>query len=569
MRKFIWSVFVILIFFPFYNLYGFEAFLSADRTNAVINETFNIKITLKNGDGSIVVPEMEGIEIVSCSTSSNISMINGKFDKTKTYSYTILPVKEGKIKVGPFKIIDGKKSILTNSIIIKVSKSNQTSGETSGLSVKAVLSDSTPYISEYIEYKIIITSDDSVLKIGFDEPEFKGFISERKKNRTYSRIINGRAFQITEIIYSLLPVTAGKGVIPGCRVEASLKDARRRSSNGFPSDSFFGDSFFSRAYTAKRKIIFSNKTDYEIKKLPETDMTSFYTNITGKIDAYAEIDKKDIYANDFINYKIVVEGSGNLSDLKLPEINFSDKYKVYKDKPEIKTHKTSHGERGKIINKYAIVPSKPGNFEIPGMKLKYFNPDEDKWKEIIINKKSFQVKQGKGSVHENIKPEKIIPPAESIKVEKKTQPLTDIIFVKKDKGSFLSKQPDFNVFFKIYFAVGFLMIFALTFRMYFGKINIFSHKKQKKYLKQIDLIENNLSIREKAAEIKSIFNSFLMDKYGEGLNLYFEKNDFENDIKKELQDYIRLLEKIEFSNEISDYEFSDLQKQIKYFIKRL
>lgn len=567
MKKISLLVSILVIFIPL-KLMAAKAMLSVDRNDLSLNETFTIDVTIKDALGKVFLPKIDGIDILSTGKNSNMRIINGKVTEEVSFSFVAIAKKEGKIKIPSFKVKTNKGILNTNELILDIKSASKTSipGKES-LLVKAVISDDLPYISEKIEYKIIVYSDETVVRIGFEEPKFSGFIANRKKDKTYTQVVAGKAYSITEIIYDLVPVQVGKGEISPTKVEAGIRYSNRSNNN---NNLFLNDPFFSSSFSTKRKMIFTNRVKYKVKDLPKTDLTSFFTNIVGKIEGYSVLDKNSLASDDFLNYKIIIKGNGNLDELKLPELNLSNDYKAYKDEPKFELMDGEKGKKGSVISGYAIVPTKPGNYSIPGFKLRFFNTEKELWQEIEIDEKKFEV-SGKGDNQKNIAP--ILPENEKKKVIKKQEKNMvkkgyDILFVKDKKESVYSNKPDYKRFFVLSFIPVFIFGFSFFIKNYFSNylISLIKHQKSR-YFKKIDEINPSNDIKVTASSIKIILNEYLLEHYNENLSSYLTNLDL--DTKKDLKTFIDELDKIEFSMEVFDIDKKDLMDKTKEFIKRL
>lgn len=559
-RLLFFSTFIILIFLTDFSFASSVA-IRADRTEVKTNETFNIIVSVENAKGSVNLPQIEGLKVISSSTSSSIRIINGKREEKIIYTFNVLPVKEGKIIIPPFEIETNKGSFKTNPLEINVSKTDAGIPGKDNFFARAFISDSSPYISEAVEFKIVIYSDKSVLKIGFEEPDFKNFKAERLDDRTYSKIIGKKTYTVSEIIYALYPFATAEGQIPPVRIEAQTGRRTSRQNNSFFNDPFFSDPGFSTFQTSK-KIIFTQDIPYVIKKLPKNSLNSFFSNIIGRISVSADIDKNTISADDFINYRIRVKGIGNLSDIKLPEIYSTDDFKIYPDNPKFELKKSSKGEEGEVTFNYAVVPSKSGTFEIPGQKFCFFDPEKEKWVDIEIEKKTFSVTGEIGEIPEKKQnsENKIIEKKEDKKI-KKPKLRDDIIYLKEQKETMFSSVPDYSLFLKLYIATGFCFCLFLMFR----KItpSVFSKNIKTVCLKKLGSIEKKNSEKKNIHELRFVLNNYFLEKYGETVETFISKTD-DDEIKK----YLSELEFAEFSGENTDFDLKNLVSKGKNLIKR-
>ena len=562
---------IFLFLFVLYPAYVFSAsaVLSVDRDVVTLNETFELSIKITGTSGRVDFPEVPGLKVLSKGQSSRTSIVNGRVEAELNYIYTMVAYKDGIVRIPEIDIKTKNGIIKTNSLEIKIEKDDvqkAVPGQSS-IFTKVVLSDPFPFISEKIQYKIIVYANDNILRIGFNEPEFKNFMAKRIDDKNYRKIIAGREYRVSEIIYDLTPVKEGKGVIPPAEIEAQIVVEKKGKS----TDPFFNDPFFRASRATKRKIMLSQEAEYEIRKLPETELKSFFTNIVGKIRGYSSIDKKDLNKDDFLNYKLVIEGTGNLSDLKLPDLNFNNEFKVYKDDPVLKFVKTEKGESGSLTQAFAIVAPGAGEHLIPGFKLRFFDPDEEKWKEILINENKFNVSASASSAdnspglskNKNESPEK-----KEIREKEEVKSNNEIIFIMEKPYSLFSKRPEYKKFFLIsVFSFGIFCIGLFIKTKFSGVLNGLKNDK-KTFIKRLDNLGKDIDKKEKASEIKQIMNDFLRFELNSSVDEFLMNSDIDSEMKNDFKKLMDALEVVQFSGEEVSMNFDKIINKSKKLIKR-
>ncbi|MEC7165323.1 MAG: BatD family protein, partial [SAR324 cluster bacterium] len=69
----------------------------------VQGEAFELIVEAEE-DGDLQIPEMDGLKILSRSTQSQTSIINGNISKAHRWIFTILPNQAGVLKIPPFQL---------------------------------------------------------------------------------------------------------------------------------------------------------------------------------------------------------------------------------------------------------------------------------------------------------------------------------------------------------------------------------------------------------------------------------------------------------------------------------
>ena len=147
---------------------------------------------------------------------------------------------------------------------------------------------------------------------------------------------------------------------------------------------FFDDFFQSGRVIEKR--FRSNTNKLVIKALPTKGRTKDFSGLIGKFELVTEIDKSSVEVGDSITLSLSVKGIGQTTGMKDPKLELSDGVKVYADKPE--DHDRVSAEEGLVgvkIFKWALVPSKSGEYDLGKIKLNYFNTELGKYETLVAD----------------------------------------------------------------------------------------------------------------------------------------------------------------------------------------
>jgi hypothetical protein len=89
---------------------------------------------------------------------------------------------------------------------------------------------------------------------------------------------------------------------------------------------------------------------------------------------------------------IEVTSEGNLNTLKTIPLNVPPRFKVYEERPEVKTDRRN----GKLVTRktftYSLLSLSPGLTRIPGAKLTYFNPQTNSYETLSTSDVAFPVR---------------------------------------------------------------------------------------------------------------------------------------------------------------------------------
>ena len=102
----------------------------------------------------------------------------------------------------------------------------------------------------------------------------------------------------------------------------------------------------------------------------------------GKFDISAQINKKEVKANDPVTIRVVVSGVGNLKLIKQPQLKLPKDFDKYDAKITDKTRLTSNGVEGNMIYDFLVVPRNQGKYEIPPVEMTYYDTASNSYKTV-------------------------------------------------------------------------------------------------------------------------------------------------------------------------------------------
>lgn len=357
----------------------------ANKTEVSVGEKIELSFMLTSDKSkstkSLEFPSFQDFQMVGRSTSNNFSIIQGKIQRQYVETVILIPQKSGKITINPAKIKIDDKTISSNSVIINVTKDNSKRNSANGEQIvfmEIKLSKEEAYPNEPIQaiIKLYARSYDALRRRSdLEVPGISGFQVKRINRNTDKRdfkqeVINNQVYVSEEIeAYSLLPQQTGEVTIPPFKIRVAI-----------PLD-FFDERIV--LLKTDEKII-------NVKNLP-TPIPKDFKGAIGdfKFNTFLEKDKAE--TNQSINYELELIGKGNLSGIKLPKIKLSDDLEVYPPQNRKSIQAIGQGQVGKIIDSYVIVPQYGGSFDIPEVKLTFFNPETEKYQTIKTERKTIEV----------------------------------------------------------------------------------------------------------------------------------------------------------------------------------
>jgi hypothetical protein len=320
-----------------------------------------------------MIDEISGFKVLGSSNSQNITSINGKMSQKFIQSYTFAPTKS--IEIPSFEVeVDGK-IMKTSPLKLRV-ESPKAAGKNSSIQLEMKVSKRSSFVGEPITLDILFKRDPNreFAKVEIAQPELDSFWAKKLPD-TPSYSENG--YIVQKYSYLLFPQEDGNFTIPATFAKLGIKIRQKRSmfNDPFFDDPFSNDPFFSAFSTSsiKWQKLFSNEVNINVKPLPDK------LELFGNFNIKAKVDKRAIPANKALNLTLIVDGEGNIEDIKKFSLDISNGV-VYADEPIIKGVAKDGTYRGAFSQKIAIVADQ--NYTIPAFSLSYFDKKSGKKKVI-------------------------------------------------------------------------------------------------------------------------------------------------------------------------------------------
>lgn len=361
-----------------------------DRNHAAIGESVRLTVSVINGKGAVDTSLIRDFKVIPGGTSTSIKIDNSQATQETSHNYTLIPLKQGNLRIPPLTVVSGGIKYKTEEIIVQVSKRPKTETDNRNVFAEAHISNSKPFEGEQIVYTLKFYNAVRIANAQFRKaPEFPDFTAKKiEKDKSYKSVISGREYNITELTYVLVPLSPGQKTIDSAIITCNIVGRRKRRSS---FDSFFDDPFFSRS-ELKPATSVTEPLSVEVSPLPDYTGDVKFSGLVGKFGIRADLENNKLKLGDSTTLSVIISGTGNIMDAGKPEINVPKEFKVYEDNPEENIKLNMSGYSGRKIFRTAIVPMQEGNYSLEPVKLSYFNIAKGKYETLSTRPFSFIVK---------------------------------------------------------------------------------------------------------------------------------------------------------------------------------
>lgn len=385
MRQLLIYCFVTMLLSPVaFAQVDFKAQIS--KSELGINERLRIEFTMNKEGDNFNPPSFNGFRIVAGPSQSVSNIyVNGKSSFSKTYTYSLVPLKKGKITIGQATIeIDGNiyKTIpvdikVKDAVELPKNPNDPNYIASESLHLVAALSKSTVYINEPITvvYKLYFDSKVRPSDVSpIDMPEYKDFWSQDiPSRRTIEReMFKGKLYNYVAWQQTVLyPQRAGKLLIAPLSLDVQLDVPTNRRD-------FFGN----QVYTQVSRSITAGKRNLTVLPFPEEGKPPSFNGAVGDFSFEVKTSKNALNASESLQATVEVKGKGNLKLFSLPEMATPSALERYDPEYSEQVNTTLSGMRGSIKNTYTLVPQFQGKYPIPSIVFSYFDPKSKTYKTL-------------------------------------------------------------------------------------------------------------------------------------------------------------------------------------------
>jgi hypothetical protein len=387
---------------------------TASKSNVGVGEQFEVDFTMNGAGTHFVPPDFHELHADGPNIGSSFVDNNGVSTMSITYSYMVTAAKEGTFTIDAAAIVMNGHTLTTTPIRVKVkgqapppqaqqaqaaAPDNDSKANVKDLSklifIRAVTDKTRAYVGEQIKvyYRLYVRSVGLLGGQPDKAPDLNGFwnqdVQAKGPNTWKSEVYKGLRYNVTTIKQSMLfPQHAGDLSIDPLSMTLG---ARVPYKDQF--DNPFGN-FKDISYKTKSQPVIIHAV-----ALPTAGKPADFTGAVGNYTVYSDVDKKELKANETLNYTVDISGTGNLNLLTSPKITLPVDVEKYDPKTNDHIVVDSNGVSGSRQFSYLLIPRHEGNFTLPSLGFTYFNPSSGRY--VTVPTKSFTIKVDKGDAQAN------------------------------------------------------------------------------------------------------------------------------------------------------------------------
>ena len=425
---------------------GFYA--EVDRKSVGLGSTIQLTFTLEGTQEIVSLPltEIDNFDIRYLGPTTRVSIVNGRYSSSKSFVYSLFPLKTGRLTIPSVAIHVSGKTYTTDPLEIEVTDTSArlpagtapapspAQPETSRLEDKIFLVLEVPQKEIYLYQKvpvrvILYVTDLTVTDIHFPELKQIGIdVGKLGRPKQYQQIMQGVRYQVVEFNMAVYPTRTGDLTLGPVNLECNI--IVRTSSRGSPGvrgpSSIFDDDFFDAFFDRQEKrpvTLRSQEAVLHVLPLPEEGKPQNFSGAVGQFNFDVSASPLEVNAGDPITLRMNVHGDGNLKAVQLPALSSLQGFKIYD--PQVKEE-----EQAKTLEQ-VVIPNSSEIKDIPAIEFFYFDPGLKKYQ--TISRGPFPIRVRKAEDREGLK---IVGGEKQLDIVEPEVVGQDIIFIKDSPGTF-------------------------------------------------------------------------------------------------------------------------------------
>ncbi len=312
------------------------------------------------------LPDLPGFNLLSSSTSSQISIINGEITSQVVYHYQLQPYEAGDLVIGPVQVTISGQSYGTQPIAVHVTQGSgapapdPSKGQPANASVdltnqdlfvEAEVDEPMPYVGQQVAYTFRLYQAVELWdQPQYDSPDFTGFWREPESDQQEYQIqAAGRIYRVTELRTLLFPSVLGP---------VTIEPGRFTIPAGF----------FRSGQTLQTKPV-----DLDVQPLPPGAPAGF-SGAVGQFTLAAAVDTAEGKVDEPLTWQVTLSGQGNLNTAPDPAWPELDGWRSFESQASVHTEVREGQLAGSRVYERLLVPSAAGDYTLPPLEYVYFDP---------------------------------------------------------------------------------------------------------------------------------------------------------------------------------------------------
>ncbi len=323
-------------------------------------------------EGDVELPRVPGLEVTGAPNESRqFTMLNFRSSSSTTLGYPVRATQRGRLQLPPFEVDTSEGRLRVAGLGLDIGEPRLGRGGP-GLDdvIRARLrvEARSPFAGEVfpVELELEARGGAQVRRMATPRWQGPGIAAETFGERSVQPSREaGRSYRFATIAMAVQP---GRLALPPAQIELELLTGRRSSL------------FFSELLPAQ---IESDAPELDVRPLPEPAPPGF-SGAVGNFALESKLVPEAVHVGEPITWTLRLSGEGNWpAGIGLPPRALPQQLRVVQPKSE---RRFDEGElfQGSLSEDLVLIPTQAGAIELPPLHFAYFDPHEERYRELVI-----------------------------------------------------------------------------------------------------------------------------------------------------------------------------------------
>jgi len=364
----------------------------ADRNRVAVGESLNLELRVTGKPD--MEPDLSALQqnwdILRRSQSSQIQIINKSISRSVIYNLTLMPKKTGTVIIPT--VCFGSDCTIPLPIEV-VSSPSTAKVKSSPLLLEADISPQKVVVQEQLLLRIRLLRRIDLIDGQLTEPDPVGVATVVKQlgdARSYETQRDGQIYHVIERNYAIFPQKSGILQIPALQFDGTVANGNSRFDP------------FSRQGQRVRRM--TQPLRVEVLPLPvDLGPRPWIPATTLKLQDSWQQKIPHFVVGEPVTRTLQLSAGGVLA-AQLPELqlNLPEGFKSYPDQPRREDELSNSGITGLLEQKIALIPTRPGYFQLPAIDLDWWDVATGEWQRAHLAALSIDVAVAANGVSENM-----------------------------------------------------------------------------------------------------------------------------------------------------------------------
>ena len=357
-----------------------------DRNPVVEDESFTL--TLESSSDLDASPDLSPLrrdfDIEGQSKSSSLSIINGSVDRKTSWQISLMAKRSGQLQI-PVIHVGGEQTRPVTVTVTPASQAQAAPGS-GDLFLEVNAEPHTAYVQQQVIYTVrLYRSVNLANGSTLSEPTLPGgdaVVEKLGKDKNFETLRNGMRYEVIERNYAIYPQKSGSLDIPPLIFDGDII----QGGGGFFALDPFNQS-------TRHKRLRSQAEHISVNAMPVAFHGSQWLPARSlQLDENWSPDPPQFIVGQAVTRTVAIMADG-LTASQLPALDGGavSGVKQYPDQPALKDTQDSTGVTGLRTEKIAYIPSQPGSFTLPAVKIAWWNTRTDEMEVASLPAHTFTV----------------------------------------------------------------------------------------------------------------------------------------------------------------------------------